>query len=298
LTMLSVAEEAHVAMREQLPVKQLRTIHDALPRGRAALRGNQDLNPPHWMSPPGAKNDLQAGWYFEKSKGSRRGRERSGSAALPGSPDVGPAGYSQTMPGRERSSSSSSRIWERLWDPKLFTGSHKHRFDVETGRGLGRSGRSGGTVTTNRQKFRSDPRMLVCYLCGTMHGVCSLIHHHGPCALRRHRSNMPDASNPPTVPIPGENCSRGDCDVYNEAAQAAYESGQPYCRVCTRTFATVEKLRKHEKCCIQILDKSFFKPKGMTGRNSPVRPTSPQRGRGYGPGYLRQGKEFVNGHSL
>jgi len=293
---MMTANERAGAARELPPVKK-RTIHDALPRGPAALKGKIDLNPPRWQSSPGAKDDLPPGWYFEKSKGP---------------PDLRSPQRSKSVASR---SSSSSGIWERLWDPKQFTGTHKHRFDVETGKGLGKSGRLGGTVK-KVQKFKTEvphldpfggcwqpptaaaPRMLVCYLCGTMHGVCSLIHHHGPCALRRHRSDMPDASDPPTVPIPEENANRAECEAYNEAAQAAYESAMPYCRVCTRTFATPEKLRKHEKCCIQVLDKSFYKPRGMTGRHSPARPTSPQRGRGYGPGYQRQGKEFVDGISL
>lgn len=258
-------------------IRKQRSIHDALPRGPAALRGNKDLNPPRWTNSPGAKRELGAGWYFEKSP---------------------------KIPQRRQSDDtekSSSKIWEKLWDPKQFTGCHKHRFDLTTGKGKGKAGRIGGHLP-KRNSPSPVPRMLVCHICGTMHGAWSLVHHLGPCAARRARSNMPPASNPPGVPIPAEDCTLAECEVYNEAALAAYESALPFCRVCTRTFSTVEKLRKHEMCCVQILDKTFYKPRGMTGRASPenasVRPASPQRGRGYGPGYQRQGKEFVNGISL
>lgn len=32
-------------------------------------------------------------------------------------------------------------IFDKLTDPKLYTGSHKHRFDPETGKGRGKAGR-------------------------------------------------------------------------------------------------------------------------------------------------------------
>lgn len=182
---------------------------------------------------------------------------------------------------------SSSRIWERLYDPKLYTGCHKHRFDLGTGKGLGKLGRTGGTHLRRAGPLRlaAPPRMLVCYLCGTMHGVCSLVHHIPPCAERRARSNMPDASAPPQVPMPGPNATRAEVDAYNEAAQAAYESAMPYCRVCTRTFSTVEKLRAHEKCCIVIGEKSFYPRRGESIRRRPMspRPISPSRAAGAPP---------------
>merc|ERR1711939_432710 len=103
---------------------------------------------------------------------------------------------------------------------------------------------------------RGGPRMLVCYLCGTKHGLSSLLFHQKQCSATREkiqatllpheRTRAPD---PPVVDLPGLNATQSEVETYNQDAQEMYESSLPACSTCGRTFATVESLRKHQRSC-------------------------------------------------
>ena len=101
------------------------------------------------------------------------------------------------------------------------------------------------------------PRMLVCYLCGTQHGLTSLAIHQKQCAAKREKAQaalLPqDRTPPPSAPamaVPsGPRVTSAEVETYNEAAQAAYNGSMPQCDKCGRTFATAEKLATHAKSC-------------------------------------------------
>lgn len=56
----------------------------------------------------------------------------------------------------------SENIFDRLTNPKLYTGAHKHRFDAETGKGKGLGGRDraakgiGAMPGAPRSAFKGD----------------------------------------------------------------------------------------------------------------------------------------------
>jgi hypothetical protein len=98
--------------------------------------------------------------------------------------------------------------------------------------------------------------MLVCYLCGTKHGLSSLLFHQKQCAVKREKTQatlLPHertaAPEPPVVTLPGRNGTQREVEKYNEDAQEMYESSMPSCSSCGRTFASLESLAKHAKAC-------------------------------------------------
>ena len=98
--------------------------------------------------------------------------------------------------------------------------------------------------------------MLVCYLCGTQHGLSSLGIHQKQCAVKRQKAQAaldPEARTaPPSRPSmapPGPKASMDEVEAYNQVAQAAYNGSMPKCERCGRTFATLETLATHAKSC-------------------------------------------------
>ena len=99
--------------------------------------------------------------------------------------------------------------------------------------------------------------MLVCYLCGTQHGLTSLAIHQKQCAAKREKAQaalLPQDRTPapsaPAMAVPsGPRVTSAEVEAYNEAAQAAYNGSMPQCVKCGRTFATAEKLATHAKSC-------------------------------------------------
>ena len=103
---------------------------------------------------------------------------------------------------------------------------------------------------------KTGPRMLVCYLCGTQHGLSSLAIHQRQCAVKREKAqsaldpaSRTAAPSAPDVAVPGSKASMGEVEAYNAAAQAAYNGSMPKCGKCGRTFETAEKLASHSATC-------------------------------------------------
>ena len=64
---------------------------------------------------------------------------------------------------------------------------------------------------------KGGPRMLVCYLCGTQHGLSSLAIHQKQCAVKREKAQQglapsarTAAAPPPPVPVPGPRASMAE----------------------------------------------------------------------------------------
>jgi len=99
-------------------------------------------------------------------------------------------------------------------------------------------------------KEKQGPRMLTCYICGTQHGLASLLIHQKQCAVKYekvHGKACP--TSPPELPVPGRKATMAEVEAYNMQAQATYDASLPKCTECGRRFATVEKLAAHCKTC-------------------------------------------------
>ena len=94
------------------------------------------------------------------------------------------------------------------------------------------------------------PRMLTCYVCGTQHGLNSLVIHQKQCIRKYNKSHRkPLKSSPPSLPIPSPKAKMPEVEAYNAEASAIHASAMPKCAKCGRTFATDEKVAKHSKAC-------------------------------------------------
>ena len=97
--------------------------------------------------------------------------------------------------------------------------------------------------------------MLVCYLCGTQHGLNSLAIHQKQCLMKH--ANRAKAENddflppqPPAMAPPcGHAASVAAVQKYNMEAQAVYNASMPTCATCGRSFETAEKLKSHAMSC-------------------------------------------------
>jgi len=102
---------------------------------------------------------------------------------------------------------------------------------------------------------KGGPKMLVCYLCGTQHGIASLLIHQKQCTEAREKeieAGLGERTAPPiapNLPVPGSDASMEEVEAYNAAALAAYNAASPTCSKCGRTFSDPEKLEKHFNHC-------------------------------------------------
>lgn len=110
------------------------------------------------------------------------------------------------------------------------------------------------------------PRMIVCFLCGTSHGIASLLIHQKQCAMKWEKAQAglePSARTkrplPPEMPPPRPSAGMSEVDAFNAAAQEAYNKNMPECSACGRTFATSEKVATHAKSCKGTKPKSVSK---------------------------------------
>ena len=78
---------------------------------------------------------------------------------------------------------------------------------------MGADGSDGGVMGG----VKGGPRMLVCYLCGTQHGLSSLAIHQKQCAVKREKAQQglapsarTAAAPPPPVPVPGPRASMAE----------------------------------------------------------------------------------------
>ena len=97
--------------------------------------------------------------------------------------------------------------------------------------------------------------MLVCYLCGTQHGLSSLAIHQKQCLIKRAKrakaqnDDSPLPRPPVIAPPSGHAASVRAVEAYNNEAQAVYNASMPACGMCGRTFETPEKLMTHAASC-------------------------------------------------
>jgi len=96
------------------------------------------------------------------------------------------------------------------------------------------SGTNGGSLKNGAggSPKRRGPRMLVCYLCGTQHGLSSITIHQGQCEIKRQKAQAvlapeerTDPPAPPAMLLPGPKATMREVEEYNAAAQAAYDKG-------------------------------------------------------------------------
>jgi len=90
--------------------------------------------------------------------------------------------------------------------------------------------------------------MLTCYICGTQHGLSSLLIHQKQCAVKFEKQHRKPCGAKPTLGVPTTKAKMAEVEAYNAEAAATHAASMPKCH-CGRSFATEDKLATHAKSC-------------------------------------------------
>eukprot|EP00463_Aulacantha_scolymantha_P005011 TRINITY_DN6239_c0_g1_i1.p1 TRINITY_DN6239_c0_g1~~TRINITY_DN6239_c0_g1_i1.p1 ORF type:complete len:175 (-),score=18.95 TRINITY_DN6239_c0_g1_i1:265-789(-) len=117
-------------------------------------------------------------------------------------------------------------------------------------------------VKVQKRVTKKFVRLVFRYSCGDEFTIHSLAFHYDSCPVNRKLSFRtlpkeirPPIPSPPNMPVPQENSSKSDYDLFNKESKEIYEAHRPVCPYpgCGRKFDT-DRIMKHMNGCRKSQD--------------------------------------------